>query len=829
MAWIYINTLGSLRIVRDGEEIHDLPTQPVRCALLLYLAVKRTASRDELTAIIWPERNTDRARHSLSQTLYELRRQLGENCFRLQSDHVEISPEIVTDTLEFKEKSESGLIEQAFELYNGPFLHGYHFGVSKEFEEWADRYRFEMERHYRDVCRTLSNKYIDAGDDKAALEVARKWVDTDPLEDEAQHLFIELLASSGHRAEAIQQYNIYSELISRELGIEPLDETKLLIKKIREENTDHSITLNNDNDTNHNYDTQDDRFRDTAPDVLNQSVQDNTHSKHFYIWMVLALLFTISAGFFFYFSNQPPDTSLTHLPESSIEPEGIAVLPFVNMSPDPEQEYFADGITEDLLTSLTKLRRMRVISRTSVMRYKNSDKSLPEIAGELNVEYVLEGSVRRDQNQIRITAQLIEVANDNHLWAETYDREFTDIFNIKSDIAYQISEALQEQLQLSGHDRAVHSGTDNITAYDLFLRGREYLNRPGDADQRKYIVATELFQQAFEADPEFTRAYSSLSEVFRRNVLLPVPIRRDSMLYYSAKAVELDGESAEAATEMGFAYLFAWEHTLAETEFQRALSMDPNQTDAMSGLARLSVLNGQLDEAVRWLRTGLQSDPLSTEILFNLGQYLFDLGDIHYAQMKFQRIVTLVPDHPEASYMLALTHLLLDETELAESRMKTLELTASDPMTVYVMMAMYEAFMGRYEQAEHYLTQTPASEFGATRVFYAFIADRTGDQNFALELLNQPVQMLSEWKNLGYSIPSRGKFYISLIQGDLESAISIFEQNWQNGLHWLEDPPDIGFYWIDRHPITEPLHDDPRFHQIITRMRATFDDKRESL
>ncbi len=824
MSRIYIKTLGGFQIERDGNIIQNLPNQPVRCALFLYLAIKRKATRDELTTIIWPDRNDEKTRHSLSQTLYELRKQLGESFFHSTNEYLQVTDEVTVDSLEFLKSAESGHDQKAFDLYNGLFLQGYHFVGSDDFINWIERQRFELERRFRDVCRSLSNKHLEAGDDKAALEISRKWVETDPLEDEAQHLLIGLLAKTGHRAEAIQQYNSYEELISKELDIEPLDETKSLIRKIRPEKSDSPLPEKSNFLIRTSAACLQDRFAEGESETADKSQKNRYNS-----WMILALLLSASIIYLVFTYSRFDDHLISEQIETFFNADGIAVLPFVNMSPDPEQEYFADGITEDLLTSLTKLQSMRVISRTSVMRYKNSDLSLPEIAGELNVAYILEGSVRREQNQVRITAQLINVEQDNHLWAETYDRELTDIFQVKSEISYQIAEALQQYLPVADHDRIARGGTENITAYDLLLRGREYLNRPGVADQRKYTVAADFFRQAIEADPDFTRAYASLSEVFRRNVLLPITARRDSMLYYSAKAIELDSNLPEAATEMGYAYLFDWKHSLAEIEFQRALALDPNQAEAMSGLARLSAINGRLDEAVRWERLGLRSDPLSTERLFNLGQYLFDLGDIDGAQNSFQKIVSLVPDHPEASYLLALTHLILNEEELAASRMQTLMETASDPTTSNVMMARYLAQIGNYEEAEQYLLQSPAAGFGATRVFHAFIAGKLGKPDLAADLVNQPARSFSEWDSIGFSTPPRGKFYVSLIQGDLHQAISIFRQYWNSGLYWLEDPPDLGIYWIDRHPITEPLHDDLHFNELLSEMRAAFDLKRANI
>jgi len=831
MSRIYVNTLGGLRIERDGDEIPGLTAQPVRCALFLYLAFNRTATRDELTAFIWPERGFERARHSLNQTLYELRRQLGENIIQTQGELLKISPETEVDALEFLKTVDSRDDEPGFKLYYGSFLQGVHFGVSGEFESWVNRTRYELERKYRDLCRRLTGTLIEKGDNEEALTVARRWVSIDPLEDEAQHLLIKLLAQIGRRSEALQQFNRYSKLIAKELDVEPLDETKELVRQIKEETAMEipadqgrwkEPLLSEPKGRNNLNEEPENSRREEKSEQIEPFIRKGSELRNSFLFGFLVIVLTAVA---FYWIRGAVDVTSDPM-QDMIEPHGIAVLPFVNMSADPEQEYFADGITEDLLTSLTKLERTRVISRTTVMRYKNSEKSLPEIAAELNVAYVLEGSVRRDQNNVRITAQLIEVADDKHLWAETYDRVLTDIFEVKSDIAHRIAEALEQRLLPGDRDRIARGGTDNLTAYDFLLRGRDYLNRPGEAERSKYFLAKDFFRQALDADPEYARAYAAISEVYRRNVLLPLTIRRDSMLVYAQRAVQLDPELAEAATELGYAYLFAWDHDRSEKEFHRALEFDPNQTDAMSGLGRLSVLTGDLAGAIRWELRAVSIDPLSTERMYHLGNYLFNIGDLERSEALFERIITLVPEHPTANYLLAHIHLIHGRQEMADEQMRALEQIAPSMPTVLSMQAKYQTHLGRYGAAKNYLARTDASEFGAFRVLNAFVELQLGLRDRAEELIRQPSEMLASWEESGLPAPPRGLFHIHLIRGETEAALSVLRHNWRSGLIWIEDPPEIGLYWIDRQPIVEPLLDHPDFQTLLNHIRSSFNEIR---
>ena len=203
----------------------------------------------------------------------------------------------------------------------------------------------------------------------------------------------------------------------------------------------------------------------------------------------------------------------TKVAESTEKPNSlsIAVLPFTNMSADPENEYFADGITEDILTQLSKIKSLDVISRTSIMQYKNTTKSLRQIGKELGVATILEGSVRRGGNRVRITAQLIDTETDKHLWAETYDRDLDDIFAIQSDVAKKIATALKASLTPEEEKRIDKKPTENLEAYDYYLRGSEYANR--SYLESDFLIALNMLQKAVELDPEFALAYARISEL----------------------------------------------------------------------------------------------------------------------------------------------------------------------------------------------------------------------------------------------------------------------------------------------------------------------------
>jgi len=840
MSTIHVTTLGSLRIARDGEEIRELPAQPVRCALFLYLAVERGATRDELAALLWPERTTERARHSLSQTLYELRRQLGEEWIDANGERVEATPALTADVLEFLAAADAGRDEHALSLSATGFLEGVHLSATPGFEQWVDRRRSQLARLRREVCRRLTAARIAEGDSEAALTVARRWAEIDPLEDEAHHHLIQLLAAIGRRAEALREYEEYRERIAQELEVEPLEQTCELVARIRRES--------------------DGPFRDPyEPDAVPPEDSGN--------WLALrpttipddeaaaeppvgtgaedgmlrgpasvssagppsrrllgVLAVAIAFGAVLLWSRAGPAPFGER--EASAEPDlpGIAVLPFVNMSADPEKEYFSDGITEDLLTSLSRIPELRVISRTSVMRYKRTELPIGEIARDLGVRYVLEGSVRREGNQVRITAQLIDAVSDTHLWAELYDRELSGVFGIQSEIADRIAAALARRLAPADRASIAVGGTSDPAAYDLLLRGREYLNRPGDADLRKYAPAKRFFRRALEVDPGYARAYSGLSEAFLQNVGLSQTTRSDSALFYARRAVAEDRGLAEAAAALGAAHAMAGQRERAEHEFRRALALDPNQSGAMEGIARLSALRGRLDEAVRWQRRALAVDPWSPARLYRLGCFLFDVGDLAGAEAAFARAVELAPDFPDPRFLLAQIHLIRGEPDLADVRMQALVPDAADHPATLMLMGRYLAQRGRYADAEAFLDRSPP--LGAPRVFRAFIAKRRGDPLRVTELLpaGQPLRAAERPAS---TLPPRAELYLHALRGHDDAALATLAAHWRTGLRSdSPDPPEIGVYWLDAEPFLEDLRDDPRFRALLRQMRAELDSMR---
>jgi adenylate cyclase len=275
------------------------------------------------------------------------------------------------------------------------------------------------------------------------------------------------------------------------------------------------------------------------------------------------------------FSQQDTSESTVRVHEKS-----IAVLPFVNMSSDPDQEYFSDGITEEILNSLAHVKDLRVAGRTSSFHFKGKNIDLRKIGQKLNVQTVLEGSIRKQGNKLRITAQLINVEDGFHIWSEKYDREMDDIFAIQDEIAYAITEKLK--ITLLEEEKAIiyKNPTENKEAYDLFLKGRFYFNKRGLG----IIKGIEYFQQALEKDPAFALAYTGLAEAYCILALYCVMPPHDALpkaRQYAEKAIHLQSSYAEAYTSLAFINgFYDWNWTEAKKVFQRVFEINPNYAPA---------------------------------------------------------------------------------------------------------------------------------------------------------------------------------------------------------------------------------------------------------
>ena len=456
--------------------------------------------------------------------------------------------------------------------------------------------------------------------------------------------------------------------------------------------------------------------------------------------------------------------------------KALAVLPLENLSRDPEQSYFADGMTEALITDLAKIGSLRVISRTSIMHYKDTDKRLPEIARELNVDAIVEGSVLRVSDQVRITAQLIHGKTDEHLWAQSYQRESSDILALQSEVAQAIAREIQVKLKPSQRVNLSKAGQVNPEAYEAYLKGRYYWNK---RTKEGFQKAIEYFQQAIEKDPSYARAYAGLADSFvllgsaPYAVLPPMEVMPKAKAA-AMKALEMDDTLTEAHTSLGRARcLYDWSWADAEREFKEAISLNPGYSTAHQWYSIHLSLMGRHTEAIREAACARELDPLSLIVVAGLAMRFF------YAR-----------EYDQAEAILR----------------KTLEMESNFPI-VYEYLGRVLMASGSPEQAiANYLIairligRVPilVSELASA---YALGSERTD----SLKLLDELVEL----SNRSYVPP----FLIAGIYAQLaerEQAFDCLERGYQQHDPWLA--------WLNVEPRIDPLRSDPRFRDLLRRM-----------
>ena len=456
--------------------------------------------------------------------------------------------------------------------------------------------------------------------------------------------------------------------------------------------------------------------------------------------------------------------------------ESIAVLPLANLSGDPQQQYFADGMTEELISDLAKVSALRVTSRTSVMRYKGSTKSLPEIAKELGVDAVVEGSVTRSGSQVKITAQLIDAVKDRHLWADSFQRELKDVLALQGEAARAIAREIGVRLTPQERSRLADRKTINPEAYEAYLKGNYHLFRRTAPDARKSL---EYFQQAVEKQPDYALAYAGMAEAYEtaagsaQGALSP----REAFPRAKAaamRAVELDSTLAEPHVSLAWSsFVFDRDWATAENQFQRALRLNPNYPTAHQSYAMFLSRMGRFDEALREIRRGQELDPVSLAGNTMMGIVLHLARRDDEAIPWFRRVLAMDPSFLRAHFGLghALVHKKRHEEAIAEFQ-KAVELSGGG-----------------------------AAQLGALGYAYA-LANRRAE---ALEI----AEKLKERSREHYVPPAMVSIIYSGL-GDKDQAMSWLERANEERDPWLTG--------LKVEPMFDSLRSDPRFLDLVHRV-----------
>jgi TolB-like protein/Flp pilus assembly protein TadD len=454
--------------------------------------------------------------------------------------------------------------------------------------------------------------------------------------------------------------------------------------------------------------------------------------------------------------------------------ESLAVLPLANLSGDPRQDYFADGMTEELITTLGKLSALRVISRTSVMRYKKTEKTLPQIAKELNVDAIVEGSVLRAGDRVRITAQLIQASTDRHLWAESYDRNLRDVLSLQSEVSRAIASEIQAKVTPQEQARLASARLVNPGAYDLYLKGRYEWNKRSKEGLERGL---EYFQRAIDLDPNYALAHSGVADSYIALGswgLLPGVEAYPKAKAAALKAMQLDQDLAEPHASLARALEdYDWDWLGAEREHQRAIELNPNYATARHWHAYGLGLRGRNKEALAEIELARSLDPLSTIINAEVALVLYWGRQYDGAIVEARKALELEPNSLPA-------HEYLGE--------------------IYLMKGMYKDALAEFQICRA-LDRTDPGTSASLAMAYA----AAGNREEALRILGR----LKQQSKREYISPdSIALVYVWL--GDKNEAFA-----------WLQkalDDHDGLTVQLNVDPELDPLRGDPRFRASLRRM-----------
>jgi TolB-like protein/Flp pilus assembly protein TadD len=577
-----LRVLGDIEVERDGEPVALPPSRKTR-ALLAYLVVTgRPHRRDRLCSLLWDI--PDDPRGALRWSLSKLRPLVNEpGAPRIVTDKETVAFEAANaqiDLFALRARLADGVdavstaqLQDMVAAFRGDFLEGLDLSDCHDFQSWCVAEREQARSLRKDILNTLVARL--SAQPAEVLPYARRLVELEPFDEPARAGLVRLLAKAGRREEAEQQYLAGCGLF-RELGTDGSGELEAAWRELRDAGTT-AVTAN-------------------EVDAM---------------------------------ASQSDGLTVPDKPS-------IAVLPFENLSGDPDQEYFADGVAEDIIAGISRVRWLFVIARHSSFTYKGEKVDVKRVGQELGVRYVLDGSVRKAASErVRVATQLIDATNGKQIWAERYDRVLEDIFAVQDEITEAIVAAIEPELGKAEQRRAHLKKPEDLGAWDLYQQGMWHLYR---RTRVELTLAEQLFHRALERDQTLTPALAGLVDAYYYLVvfgLTDTPTEcREKAIVAARMAVELDPDDASAHCAMGKARIFQREHQAAIPELERALELNPSLAWAYYGLGAAAVFSGKsASEAIPNVERAIRLSPRD----LHLGSFMVRLADAYLASGEYEK------------------------------------------------------------------------------------------------------------------------------------------------------------------------------------------------
>jgi adenylate cyclase len=639
---VVIRLLGGASVSRSGTLVSGRATYGFRLALLAILAAARgrPVTRDRIVALLWPESPTDRARHQLSDTLYILRAALGDEAIRAIGDDLALDTDVISsDVVEFGQLIEAEDLDRAVELYAGPLLDGFHLSDAPDFERWLDNERLRLDQDYARALERLAGRSEEAGDCAGAVAWWRRLAAHDPHSGRIALGLMRALEAAGDRAGALRHARLHTELMQEEFAAHPDGDVVAFAERLRiapaPRPTPQPVAEASPVQPLEHAAVE----REDA--AVGRSVSARPQRTRVYGALAPAILVvSILVGIVYGASRRSPPAALAE--------HSVAVLPFVHLSDERGFDYFSDGLSEQIISVLSRVPGLRVAARTSSFALRDEKLDIRTIGDTLNVTAVLEGSVRRDGDRLRITAQLIDARSGYHIWSGDFDRQMQDVVDVQDEIAREIARALELRLPVARRE-ARSSRTPDLQAYDLYLRA---LHLRDTFTPEALQQAREFLNRAIELDPEF-----ALAHALKATVLGPAMLWRYTPLDAGlaearaaiARALELDPGLGEAHAALGMIKLFfEFEYPAAEQALRRALDLNENDHLAWHMLANYYSAMGRPGEAADARARGAALDPFNPRIGIMLAVAYTDADRFPEALAQYDRMLKLHAMHPIA-------------------------------------------------------------------------------------------------------------------------------------------------------------------------------------
>jgi TolB-like protein/DNA-binding SARP family transcriptional activator/Tfp pilus assembly protein PilF len=682
------------------------PVQRRRLALLALLALARGRgiSRDKLVAYLWPESHAERARHLLSDSCYRINVAVGEAIVPV-GDALRLDGErLPSDVADFADAVERGDWRRAVDLQPAPLLDGFFLTGAAEFERWVDAERGRLAQDRRRALEALASAAHDAAE---AVRWWRMLAADDPYSSRVALQLMGALERAGDRAAAVQYARVHATLVREELGVEADPAVLDFAERLRTAPREAGAQPGPDAAPQARAPAADAAVTPSsmdpglvAPPTGDDAPGPGAGARHARghrsprpaLVILAALAVAVSAWLLISRGSGGPDTFGP--------PTAVAVLPLADISESRDQDYLADGITEELIVRLSQVPGLQVVGRSSVYALRREHADARAVAARLNVSALLEGSVRRADNRLRISVQLVDARSGYQLWSDTYERELEDVFAIQDEIAHAVVTRLRGRLAGAGVSRQAASSPDDPEAYNLYLRGRFEWHRRTEQGLRS---AVDYFRQAVERAPDYARAYAGLGDALAvlgfYDYLPPAdafPPAREAATH----ALRLDPSLAQPHATLGYVALYHdWQWDRAEAEFLHALRLDPSYSTAHQWYANFLTAMGRFDEAVREMRAAQDHDPLSLIANAALGWTLYYAGAYDGALAQLDRTLDLNANFELAHLWrgLALEELgRLDESRQAIER--AVELSGGSAISL-ALLARSHALAGERERA----------------------------------------------------------------------------------------------------------------------------------